>query len=269
MTPDSEPGAADIIDADLLCARCGYNLRTLPPESVCPECAHPVRESRRPRRLQHADVKWLRTVRWGVWLAMVAYLATRVAQSAVERCLAGLLSIMAIILVTQGEPGIMHRTHAGKRWAARLMISTACIVMAAPVQLLFGLGTTMVAFAGASIVLSAGGWMALILWLRTLCLRAEATWTAHLAAFGVASHALASAAIIELVPYVLPPGNPIANAIGAIAHEPNVSRTLRLNGMFLIPLNLAILFRVRGLLSAAIGLTEARQRRMAEEASQS
>lgn len=36
------PPADPHIGADLPCVRCGYNLRNLPVERVCPECAHPA-----------------------------------------------------------------------------------------------------------------------------------------------------------------------------------------------------------------------------------
>src|SRR5262245_18738214 len=40
------------INYDLRCVRCGYNLRTLARDAVCPECALPVRDSVRSTSLQ-------------------------------------------------------------------------------------------------------------------------------------------------------------------------------------------------------------------------
>lgn len=60
--------------ADAICITCGYNLRTLPVASVCPECATPVLRSLRPDDLRFADPRYLRRVRRGVALLLTAAL---------------------------------------------------------------------------------------------------------------------------------------------------------------------------------------------------
>jgi hypothetical protein len=64
--------AGGLIDADIACRRCGYNLRGLVADGACPECFHPVRQSVRGNALEFSDPLWLRTlargaslVRWG------------------------------------------------------------------------------------------------------------------------------------------------------------------------------------------------------------
>jgi hypothetical protein len=49
MEPMGEPGVtvATRVEGDVPCGRCGYNLRTLAVEGVCPECAALVGESLR------------------------------------------------------------------------------------------------------------------------------------------------------------------------------------------------------------------------------
>jgi hypothetical protein len=45
--PNATPTIPARIDRDLYCVRCEYNLRTLPPDALCPECGHPVAETLR------------------------------------------------------------------------------------------------------------------------------------------------------------------------------------------------------------------------------
>jgi hypothetical protein len=62
------------MSADLLCHRCGYNLRAHPEDAKCPECGEPVAESRRaaliPRRpaWRDSDPRWRRRMLVGVWI---------------------------------------------------------------------------------------------------------------------------------------------------------------------------------------------------------
>ena len=62
------PPPAQVID-DLPCRTCGYNLRTLAKDGVCPECATPVVASLRSELLREADPNWLRRMRSGCELA--------------------------------------------------------------------------------------------------------------------------------------------------------------------------------------------------------
>lgn len=77
LPPDAAllPSAPAFVETDLYCVRCGYNLRTLAIESICPECTHPVRDS----FLIPADLRWLHHIRRGLTVL----------------CIAGLLSIVA------------------------------------------------------------------------------------------------------------------------------------------------------------------------------
>jgi len=40
------PAAAAIIDTDLACSGCGYNLRTQPEDGACPECGQSIAKTR-------------------------------------------------------------------------------------------------------------------------------------------------------------------------------------------------------------------------------
>ena len=63
------------VATDVGCVGCGYNLRTLRIDALCPECAKPVVASLRPDDLRFADTKWLRRVRAGVTSLLMAVLA--------------------------------------------------------------------------------------------------------------------------------------------------------------------------------------------------
>ncbi|MCH7812734.1 MAG: hypothetical protein IID40_01815 [Planctomycetes bacterium] len=72
------PGLVDVqtmaVGTDVACIGCGYNLRTQQIETHCPECFKPVVESLRPDELRFSDPKWLRRVRRGTTLLLVATL---------------------------------------------------------------------------------------------------------------------------------------------------------------------------------------------------
>ena len=57
---------------DAPCLNCGYNLRTLSVEGLCPECGHPVRLSTRGEFLRFASPRWVRQLARGVLLLIIA-----------------------------------------------------------------------------------------------------------------------------------------------------------------------------------------------------
>ncbi len=64
------------IGRDLSCLQCGYNLRTLQPEGICPECGLPIFQSIRGDRLKYSDPEWVaklaRGARW-IFAGIVCY----------------------------------------------------------------------------------------------------------------------------------------------------------------------------------------------------
>ena len=58
-----------LADRDSPCPTCGYNLRGLKDENVCPECNAPVGQSLLGDRLEFANPRWLRRIGWGAFLA--------------------------------------------------------------------------------------------------------------------------------------------------------------------------------------------------------
>ncbi len=63
--------SAGMLAADTICRRCGYNLRGLRPEGVCPECATAIALSLAGNRLRDAEPRWVAKlaagVRWTFW----------------------------------------------------------------------------------------------------------------------------------------------------------------------------------------------------------
>lgn len=68
-TPLIGPDGCVAIDSP--CATCGYNLRTLPENGVCPECATPVRQSTQGFLLSWAEPKWVRRLSKGLLLIII------------------------------------------------------------------------------------------------------------------------------------------------------------------------------------------------------
>jgi hypothetical protein len=75
-----------LLQADVPCARCGYNLRTLRVDGRCPECAADVGASiwthrrkqkhcpQAPELLSTADPRWIRQLRFGAAMSVLVFL---------------------------------------------------------------------------------------------------------------------------------------------------------------------------------------------------
>ena len=69
---DSVSIEAPMIEADLSCMICGYNLRALPPAGQCPECGTDIARSTQGDLLKFADRKWVGSVYRGTCLLTIA-----------------------------------------------------------------------------------------------------------------------------------------------------------------------------------------------------
>jgi hypothetical protein len=70
------PQSPQPIKYDLPCPRCGYNLRGLIPDGLCPECGQAIALALRENLLRYADPDWVRVIRCGVscemgWLLLL------------------------------------------------------------------------------------------------------------------------------------------------------------------------------------------------------
>jgi len=70
---DSQATSIDIIDRDLPCARCGYNLRGLAISGRCPECGTPVRCTTDGNWLRYTDSAHLRRLHRAITLVLVGF----------------------------------------------------------------------------------------------------------------------------------------------------------------------------------------------------
>lgn len=94
---DSPPQSA--ILRDMTCGTCGYNLRGLSPDGRCPECGHPIEESRYDPRLAAADPRWLRVIRTGFTILLIAEFVTAAARLLGYAIVITYLAYQAMIIV--------------------------------------------------------------------------------------------------------------------------------------------------------------------------
>lgn len=133
------------VNEDIPCIHCGYNLRTLHREALCPECSTPVGRSLRGDFLQYSDPDWVQRVAGGAtWLAaslllgLVLGAAGFVVHDVIPRTLSaalgGLASFIAYWLLTAPEPRIAGRSDDRARLTARIcaVIKITLVVLGLP-----------------------------------------------------------------------------------------------------------------------------------------
>lgn len=110
----------ETLSRDAPCIHCGYNLRGLSEHGLCPECGHAIAESLHGDLLCYSSPKWLRSVRFGVFLAfLVSFLTVFLRLGSdwigeLHRTMPGVLLVLRLsiqitalasaILMTVGEP---------------------------------------------------------------------------------------------------------------------------------------------------------------------
>lgn len=118
--PNLRPVDPGPIEEDTICARCGYNVRGLRADGLCPECGTPIARSLQGNLLRFADPAWLDKLRFGValrlWNILVSVLAgigggvARGLGISVAPILAGIvaaiLALVATWCITAPEPNI-------------------------------------------------------------------------------------------------------------------------------------------------------------------
>lgn len=97
---------------DLACRKCGYNLRGLQPDSICPECATPVGRSIRGDYLRFADPDWVETMANGMnWI--VTGLFVSIALGCAGAGTVGAIAAASGTGVTQSEVTMLILSGAG------------------------------------------------------------------------------------------------------------------------------------------------------------
>ena len=143
--------ASGAISTDVVCRRCGYNLRGLPPAGRCPECATPIGLSTSGDLLRFADPEWvdklargIRYILWGLVIAVLLRILGGVIAQLTEPLigealgfLGGLLGLYGAWLLTEPDPsGIGEDRYASARRVIRvtLLVGVAANVLHAPVR---------------------------------------------------------------------------------------------------------------------------------------
>ncbi len=137
----SEPVAAPgLVDHDLSCIGCDYNLRTIPHDATCPECGKPVIETLHAQGLAQSPPRWLRWICAGVVAEFAAcfivlMMATRLwpwrgtwVLTMVMSLAAPLLHLVASwCLTVRGGPRWLP---IGNRWTWTCRISATAVLVA-------------------------------------------------------------------------------------------------------------------------------------------
>ena len=119
--PARVPPPGQPLTEDLKCTRCGYNLRGLTLDKLCPECATPIARSVHGNLLRYADPDWLDKLRlgtklmlWSILIVLVLAVPAGLIMTAglpqvvvsIVFMLAGILGLWAMFLITTPEPAI-------------------------------------------------------------------------------------------------------------------------------------------------------------------
>ena len=139
--------AATLVEKDLSCVGCGYNLRTRPLDGGCPECGRSVRSTLEFPHLSRSAPRWLTSLVDSVTVLLVAF-GFAVASFWIDRgrdelppvllgTTAWALAWFAVWLLTRPEPGVRRRGPVRWRaWALRLFATPPYVTaFATPVLL--------------------------------------------------------------------------------------------------------------------------------------
>jgi hypothetical protein len=199
MVP-APPIAPAIVDTDLACVGCDYNLRTQPTDGVCPECGKRIRDTIRFPHLARAAPRWLTSLVDSVTVLLVAVgfgVACLVLGDRRDRLVpmglavsAWALGWFAVWLLTRPEPGVRNRPARVRGWVLRVLAT----------------GPYVGVFGGPALVASLGPWAFLVMALL-MALVAPATFLYydHLAR---AARRLPNAALgvqAQVLSYLMPP----------------------------------------------------------------
>jgi hypothetical protein len=111
----------ELIVDDLSCVHCGYNLRGLTRDHICPECGTSIARSIYGNQLRYCDPQWLETLRfgtaltlWNILITILLYMGAVIMASAgapaaittLVTLIAQGLGVWAAFLITTPEPRV-------------------------------------------------------------------------------------------------------------------------------------------------------------------
>ena len=97
-----EQASSAVLETDAPCGECGYNLRGLPVDSICPECAHPIAESLKVDLYPLGTGHDLRHLWWGLLAAGIAYVIWLVAMGGYGIIFAGFERVTFLLVGAAG-----------------------------------------------------------------------------------------------------------------------------------------------------------------------
>jgi len=141
----AEIATSTLVEHDLACVGCEYNLRTQPLDGVCPECGKPIDHTLRFPHLARSAPRWLTSLVDSVTILIVAYacavvcfLTDRGRDEPIPILLGSTawgLGWFAVWLLTRPEPGRRNRMRRARAWALRLVATPPYVAAFAGVTL--------------------------------------------------------------------------------------------------------------------------------------
>lgn len=146
---------------DVTCRGCGYNLRGLARDAVCPECSRPVEHSIR-EELRFSDPAWLHRVGLGMLIALAGFLLPLLLKLNFMVPAIGLAilagSIVAPLvgtwLATSPEPGRTGEGALSARRVARWCVVALAVLRVAALGLMFSMPALLLSLGGLSLWLA-------------------------------------------------------------------------------------------------------------------
>lgn len=186
--PAKVPAPAQPLTEDLRCTRCGYNLRGLTLDKLCPECATPIARSIHGNLLRYADPEWLDKLRlgaalmlWNILIGVVLGLAVGLLMMvglpqvvvSIVSMLAGLLGLWAMFLVTTPEPAIAFNEDplTLRRVVRGCAVANFLGAAAEQTALVGGLGTMVLVVGGVLVLIGLAAYIGQFIYFRRFARR--------------------------------------------------------------------------------------------------
>ncbi len=186
--PMNMPLPGQPLTEDLKCARCGYNLRGLTLDKLCPECATPIARSIHGNLLQYADPDWVEKLRFGTALmfwhmligvsvggsvAGITVIGLPQALTSILGIIAGVLGLWAAFLITTPEPvnALSEHPMTLRKLVRACAIANFCGVWVQEAGKIGGLGVVIMVVGGILALVGIVSYFGFFVYLRRFALR--------------------------------------------------------------------------------------------------